>query len=161
MESSSSLNKQLIAAGTDTIQLLEIESNQSMQLDCCATELAKTIINEGDENIIEPENQFKINLMLQHSVGLHINEVKSNKSITSNNRFPDLFIQEGIETEFIEKGVPKLDVDDPTSINDIESFYILLSHEENHEHNDLLKQRLIKIEKEKLPDSGGKNIFAL
>ncbi|CAF4443122.1 unnamed protein product [Rotaria socialis] len=116
MESSSSLNKQLIAAGTDTIQLLEIESNQSMQLDCCATELAKTIINEGDENIIEPENQFKINLMLQHSVGLHINEVKSNKSITSNNRFPDLFIQEGIETEFIEKGVPKLDVDDPTSI---------------------------------------------
>ncbi|CAM4987682.1 unnamed protein product, partial [Rotaria socialis] len=57
--------------------------------------------------------------------------------------------------------VPKLDVDDPTSINDIESFYILLSHEENHEHNDLLKQRLIKIEKEKLPDSGGKNIFAL
>ncbi|CAM4790366.1 unnamed protein product [Rotaria magnacalcarata] len=85
-----------------------------------------------------------------------MNEVISNKSIKSNNRFTDLFIQEGIETEFIEKGLPKLDVDDLKSINDIESYYILLSHEENHEYNDLLKQRLIKIEKEKLTDSGGK-----
>ncbi|CAF1556987.1 unnamed protein product [Rotaria magnacalcarata] len=162
MQSLLGLSKQLNVAGTDAIQLLEIESNQSIKLDCSAAELVKTITNKGDEEIIKTENQFKIDLMLQHSVGLHINEVKSNKSITSDNRFINLFIQEGIEIEFIEKGdiiftyVPKLNVGDPKSINDIESFYVLFSHEENHEHNNLLKERLIKIEKEKLPDGGGK-----
>ncbi|CAF2635745.1 unnamed protein product [Rotaria sp. Silwood2] len=154
-------------ANVNITELWKVESNQTDKLDAARDQYEAAIEHSGDT--VAPikllEDNVSLNLALSHAIGFKINEVNKRNSddkMEENppNRRLKLFLDKGVEDEFVETGnivfiyTSKIDVDEATSINYVESFYVLLipgKYECDKSDYYIAKTRLIKVDKNKLP----------